>query len=79
MGLYAGLQAFFRAHPALQRRPFFVAGESYAGKFVPSLGTLPVATTLGCWKVIRVAVFFCLLEHVTWERHPFFAAVISSC
>ncbi|KAK9835987.1 hypothetical protein WJX81_004007 [Elliptochloris bilobata] len=37
-GLYAGLQAFFAAHPALQRRPFFVAGESYAGKFVPSLG-----------------------------------------
>ena len=38
MGLYAGLQAFFAAHPALQRRPFFAAGESYAGKFVPSLG-----------------------------------------
>ena len=38
MGLYAGLQAFFAAHAALQRRPFFAAGESYAGKFVPSLG-----------------------------------------
>ena len=41
MGLYAGLQAFFAAHPALQRRPFFVAGESYAGKFVPLLGASP--------------------------------------
>lgn len=58
MGLYAGLQAFFRAHPALQRRPLFVAGESYAGKFVPSLGTLPVSTTLGRWKVMGVTVCF---------------------
>lgn len=41
MGLYAGLQAFFATHPALQRRPFFAAGESYAGKFVPSLGASP--------------------------------------
>ncbi len=39
--LYAGLQAFFRAHPGLQRRPFFAAGESFAGKFVPCLGARP--------------------------------------
>ena len=45
MGLYAGLQAFFAAHPALQRRPFFAAGESYAGKFVPSLGGVPALQT----------------------------------
>ena len=28
---YAFLQAFFKAHPALQSRPFFVFGESYGG------------------------------------------------
>ena len=28
---YAFLQAFFKAHPALAGRPFFVAGESYGG------------------------------------------------
>lgn len=77
MGLYAGLQAFFRAHPALQRRPFFVAGESYAGKFVPSLGTLLVSTTVGRWNVMGVTV--CFLLHVTRERHPIFAAMMSFC
>jgi hypothetical protein len=41
LDLYAGLQAFFRAHPRLQRRPFFAAGESFAGKFVPCLGARP--------------------------------------
>jgi carboxypeptidase C (cathepsin A) len=29
--LYAGLWGFFDAHPELQQRPFFIAGESYAG------------------------------------------------
>jgi carboxypeptidase C (cathepsin A) len=28
---YAFLQAYFKAHPALATRPFFVAGESYGG------------------------------------------------
>ncbi len=28
---YAFLQAFFKAHPALQKLPFFIVGESYGG------------------------------------------------
>ena len=35
--LYAALQQFFQA-PGLQGRPLYVAGESYAGKYVPSIG-----------------------------------------
>lgn len=36
--LYAALQAFFNLNPLFRGRPFYVAGESYAGKYVPSLG-----------------------------------------
>jgi carboxypeptidase C (cathepsin A) len=36
--LYAALQAFFLARPCLQQRPLVIAGESYAGKYVPSIG-----------------------------------------
>lgn len=35
--LYTALHAFFEAHPGLQGRPLVVTGESYAGKYVPSL------------------------------------------
>jgi vitellogenic carboxypeptidase-like protein len=35
--LYEGLWTFFDQHPELQQRPFFIAGESYAGKYIPSL------------------------------------------
>ena len=35
----AALQAFFALHPAsFRERPFFLAGESYAGKYVPAAG-----------------------------------------
>lgn len=30
--LYEGVWAFFNLHPELQQRPFFIAGESYAGE-----------------------------------------------
>ncbi|KAJ7530770.1 hypothetical protein O6H91_14G018300 [Diphasiastrum complanatum] len=36
--LYSALSSFFDADPVLKRRPFFIAGESYAGKYVPALG-----------------------------------------
>ena len=36
--LYIGIQAFFARHADLRRRPFFITGESYAGKYVPSIG-----------------------------------------
>lgn len=35
--LYAALQAFFDLNPLFRKRPFYVTGESYAGKYVPSL------------------------------------------
>jgi len=36
--LFAALLAFFDANPGYKVRPFFVGGESYAGKYVPMLG-----------------------------------------
>eukprot|EP00246_Nothoceros_aenigmaticus_P018268 TRINITY_DN9491_c0_g1_i1.p1 TRINITY_DN9491_c0_g1~~TRINITY_DN9491_c0_g1_i1.p1 ORF type:complete len:463 (+),score=50.57 TRINITY_DN9491_c0_g1_i1:25-1389(+) len=36
--LWAALNHFFHHHPAFHLRPFFLAGESYAGKYVPALG-----------------------------------------
>ena len=36
----AFLQAFFKAHPALQRLSFFIVGESYGGHYTPALSYL---------------------------------------
>lgn len=36
--LYQGLYRFFETQPHLQQRPLFITGESYAGKYVPSIG-----------------------------------------
>ncbi|CAI5957169.1 unnamed protein product, partial [Closterium sp. NIES-64] len=38
--LYNALSAFFDMHPSLCGRPFFITGESYAGKYVPELSCL---------------------------------------
>lgn len=35
---YYALQQFFSKHSRLRRRPLFITGESYAGKYVPSIG-----------------------------------------
>ncbi|KAJ7296310.1 hypothetical protein O6H91_09G072200 [Diphasiastrum complanatum] len=35
--LFTALQAFFIKHKSYQSRPFYVMGESYAGKYVPAL------------------------------------------
>lgn len=35
--LYHALQAFFTGNPSMQSRPLFITGESYAGKYVPSI------------------------------------------
>ncbi|KAG2487387.1 hypothetical protein HYH03_013956 [Edaphochlamys debaryana] len=35
--LYAALQGFFARHRELQERPLIITGESYAGKYVPSI------------------------------------------
>lgn len=36
--LYSALQAFFTQYGHLRHRPVVIAGESYAGKYVPSIG-----------------------------------------
>eukprot|EP00775_Hariotina_reticulata_P013690 gene13690-13812_t len=35
--LYIALQNFYKAHSQYKRRPLYVTGESYAGKYVPSI------------------------------------------
>ncbi|XP_021952134.1 venom serine carboxypeptidase [Folsomia candida] len=35
--LFQGIQQFFRAFPEYAERDFYIAGESYAGKYVPSV------------------------------------------
>ncbi len=37
VNLYATVSQFFRLFPELQKNDFFVAGESYGGKYVPAL------------------------------------------
>ncbi|XP_058829316.1 vitellogenic carboxypeptidase-like [Topomyia yanbarensis] len=36
--LYQALIQFFQMFPDLQKNPFYVSGESYAGKYVPAVG-----------------------------------------
>ncbi|CAH1392267.1 unnamed protein product [Nezara viridula] len=36
--LYSALSQFFQLFPDLQKNDFFVSGESYAGKYIPSIG-----------------------------------------
>jgi vitellogenic carboxypeptidase-like protein len=44
--LYIGLQEFFTRYEHLQSRPLFITGESYAGKYVPSIGALSSCTCM---------------------------------
>lgn len=36
--LYIGLKQFFELFPWLQQNEFFITGESFAGKYIPSIG-----------------------------------------
>jgi carboxypeptidase C (cathepsin A) len=39
--LYAAMQSFFKKFDEYRPRPLFIMGESYAGKYVPSIGGSP--------------------------------------
>ncbi|XP_059611633.1 venom serine carboxypeptidase-like [Phlebotomus argentipes] len=36
--LYETMQQFFKLFPELRKNPFYITGESYAGKYIPALG-----------------------------------------
>lgn len=36
--LYIGIKQFFELFPWLQQSEFFITGESFAGKYIPSVG-----------------------------------------
>jgi len=38
-GMYTALQLFFQSYPIYSKLNFYIVGESYAGKYVPSLAT----------------------------------------
>lgn len=43
--LYVALQHFFGEHKELRKRPFVITGESYAGKYVPSIGAFSIGSS----------------------------------
>ncbi|KAF6992297.1 hypothetical protein CFC21_009302 [Triticum aestivum] len=55
--ILAALQSFFDANPpAFRKRPFFLSGESYAGKYVPAAGAhiFAVNPTLPAWRRVNL-------------------------
>lgn len=50
--LYFVLKQFFQLFPWLQSTPFYIAGESYAGKYIPAIAnTIVEAQQLNCTEV----------------------------
>ncbi|KAF0923584.1 hypothetical protein E2562_006579 [Oryza meyeriana var. granulata] len=52
--LFAALQSFFALQPGFRSRPFFLTGESYAGKYVPAAGSYILAVNPTLPKQLRV-------------------------
>ncbi|GIL55967.1 hypothetical protein Vafri_11432 [Volvox africanus] len=53
--LYAALQGFFTQHHFLATRPLFITGESYAGKYVPSIAHYVLQAQLDAGASVAVA------------------------
>lgn len=56
--LYIALQGFFSRYKELQDRPLFITGESYAGKYVPSIGAPPTHSQF-CSCIVRGILLVC--------------------
>uniref|UniRef100_A0A0D9Y555 Carboxypeptidase n=1 Tax=Oryza glumipatula TaxID=40148 RepID=A0A0D9Y555_9ORYZ len=52
--LFTALQSFFALQPGFRSRPFFLTGESYAGKYVPAAGSYILAVNPTLPKRLRV-------------------------
>uniref|UniRef100_J3MA52 Carboxypeptidase n=1 Tax=Oryza brachyantha TaxID=4533 RepID=J3MA52_ORYBR len=52
--LFAALQSFFALQPGFRSRPFFLTGESYAGKYVPAAGSYILAVNPTLPEQLRV-------------------------
>lgn len=64
--LYIALRQFLTVFPELRRAPFYLAGESYAGRYIPALGVkiLEQDRNIGLLD-INLQVMFCLhLSHI---------------
>ncbi|MCL9685560.1 S10 family peptidase [Legionella maioricensis] len=49
--LYYAIQFFFQHHPELASKPFYLAGESYAGKYLPQLAMRIITGNTGKQKI----------------------------
>ncbi|CAI7884818.1 unnamed protein product [Closterium sp. NIES-54] len=68
--LYTALRSFFDLFPPFRQRPFFLAGESYAGKYVPALGSLLVGKLDMAQQQLRQRLKF-KRDGEGGYRHPF--------
>ncbi|EFJ43239.1 hypothetical protein VOLCADRAFT_66092 [Volvox carteri f. nagariensis] len=55
--LYRALQSFYRTDPELQSRPLIITGESYAGKYVPSISHFILQVCMKLSQHVEAPVF----------------------
>jgi hypothetical protein len=60
--LYAAMQSFFKKYDEYRPRPLFIMGESYAGKYVPSIGGSPFFISGRDTKRASSACLCCLVD-----------------
>lgn len=64
--IYEALQGFFQRHSHLQARPLFITGESYAGKYVPSISKLAAV----CMPFEAFCGSYCAGTHQSKHTEP---------